>query len=219
MGLAPKKTFDPDAYGTLASNKSNAAIFGGGGNIKVNSDSVIPETLFSGSGSIVGEKGNVIICEKVDAISIITAGPKIRQLLRGIKITIPDVDTAVSGTTTTLVLPSDYDDTNDGVYASRPVRSADTYLYIKQGTNEGQIRKVSSYDSTTRELTVESAFDYAIDATSEFELLDAIDVTEDYGVGFEVSLASGDYFSMDRSPFILVSMRIPSGAALIHKAA
>jgi hypothetical protein len=215
---AAKKSFDPNAFGTLGKAQSLDALLGGGGGVVIDSDTIIPENMVSGSGSFVTESGNAIFCERVNAISVIKDGVRIRQLLRGIKITIPGLDFADSGTTTTLVLPSGYPEDDDNFYGNRPVKKSDTYVYIKQGTNESQVRKVSSYDSSTRELTFTEAFPYAIDSSSQFEILDAIDVTSDYNVSFSKSLSAGTYITLKRSPFIFVSVNVSgTGLAEVYK--
>jgi len=193
---APKKSFDPDAFGTMAPSKSLEAAFGGGGVEKITADKVF--------------------CERVNAISVYANGLVINTALRGIKITIPGLDLPVSGTTSTLVLPVGYPDNDtrdDNFYQNRPVSRADTYVYIKAGTNVGEIRQVLSYDSSIRELTFASTFTSAIDATSQFEIIDGVDVTTDIGG----TLLTGDYIPMIKSPFIFLDLTV-TGEVGVFKA-
>jgi len=57
---AAKKSFDPNAFGTLGKAQSLDALLGGGGGVVIDSDTVIPENMVSGSGSFVTESGNAI---------------------------------------------------------------------------------------------------------------------------------------------------------------
>lgn len=218
MPLIPVKSFDENARGTLDGNTSEAFQFGAFGNFLVDS-TTSTEELASGSGSFLGP-GDAIL-EHVQSIGIIgDDGPIINKLYLGKYLTIREnnYNMAQGGSTTTIVLPSVYSSDNRA-YLNRPIWKADTFIYIKDGTNQGEIRKVSSYNGTTKTVTVASAFPFPIDVTSEFEIIDGLDVLSRYNLSTTKRLTIGTYISMQRSPFLIVGIKIPdgvTGVAEIH---
>ena len=74
--------------------------------------------------------------------------------------------TADSGTTVALTDAEQLEDSG----ASAELWEG-SWLYIRAGTNAGQIRRVTAYDPASGSVTVNRAFPVAVDATSQYELL------------------------------------------------